>query len=99
MGTTARPKMNYTQTETQRWKRGLKDNGLVSKTPPPVNDLETDEIMKAALYWLEHPETQRRITGRELSFVANVHLQYRQGNKISAKQKRYVVALLARHSK
>jgi hypothetical protein len=91
--------MNYSKGETERWKRGLKDRGIVNKTPPPVNDIETQDIMAAALYWLEHPETQQRITGREISFIASVHLQYRQGNKISAKQKRYVVALLAKHSK
>jgi hypothetical protein len=91
--------MRYTQGETQRWRRGLKDSGVAAKTPPPVNDLETDEIMAAALYWLEHSETQHRVTGREIGFVASIHLQYRQGNKISSKQKRYVVALLAKHSK
>lgn len=91
--------MKYTEGETQRWRRGLKDSGIISKTPPPVNDIETKDIMSAALYWLEHPEIQQRITGREISFIASVHLQYRQGNKISTKQKRYVTALLAKHSK
>jgi hypothetical protein len=91
--------MRYTQAETQRWKRGLKDRGIVPKTPAPVNDIETVDIMAAALYWLEHPETQQRITGRELGFVASVHLQYRQGKKISTTQKRYVTAILAKHSK
>ena len=91
--------MNYSEEETKRWKRGLKDRGIISKTPPPVNDIEIQDIMAAALHWLEHPETQHRITGREIGFVASVHLQYRQGKKISTKQKRYVTALLAKHSK
>lgn len=91
--------MNYTLGETERWRRGLKDRGIVNKTPPPVNDIETDDIMKAAEYWLAHPEVQQRITGREINFIASVHLQYRQGKKISTKQRRYVVALLAKHSR
>jgi hypothetical protein len=91
--------MNYTEGETQRWKRGLKDSGIINKTPPPVNDIETQDVMNAAGYWLAHPETQHRITGREINFIASVHLQYRQGKKISSKQKRYVVALLAKHSR
>jgi hypothetical protein len=91
--------MRYTEGETQRWKRGLKDSGIVAKKPAPVNDIETTDIMAAALYWLEHPETQQRITGREIGFIASVHLQYRQGKKISTTQKRYVTAILAKHSK
>lgn len=91
--------MRYTQEQTAQWKRGLKDRGITNKTPAPVNDIETQDIMNAAAYWLEHPEVQHRITGSEINFIASVHLQYRQGKKISTKQKRYVVALLAKHSK
>lgn len=91
--------MKYTENQTAQWKRGLKDQGIIAKTPPPVNDIETVDIMAAADYWLNHPETQHRITGREITFVASVHLQFRQGKKISSKQKRYVTAILAKHSK
>ena len=91
--------MRYTQDETQRWKRGLKDRKLIDKKPPPVNDIETVDVMAAALHWLTHPECQHRITNREIQFVASVHLQFRQGKKISTTQKRYVVAILEKHSK
>lgn len=58
-----------------------------------------EELMKQADYWLNNPELQHRITGREITFIASVHLQYRQGKKLSLKQLQYVEAILRKHSK
>jgi hypothetical protein len=55
------------------------------------------ELMADALKWLTTPELQYQVTERPLSFVASVHRQYRTNNKISAKQRTYVIAILNKH--
>jgi hypothetical protein len=62
-------------------------------------DSELEQLMSKAWHWLITPEIQKKITGREIGFIASVHLQYRQGKKISIKQKQYVTAILLRHTK
>lgn len=64
-----------------------------------IEDTELIELMSKAWTWLTTPEIQKKITGREIGFIASVHLQYRQGRQISTKQKDYVRALLIRHTK
>lgn len=57
------------------------------------------EIMDDVERWLNTPELQHRPNASMISFLADIHRQWRTKQKITAKQKAYCIALLNKHWK
>ena len=57
-----------------------------------------EELMTFAQEWLDTPSMQRLPDWRNIGFIANVCLYWRQNKSISKTQRKYVEAILNKHT-